>query len=99
MAEGAWVDGPELTGIGGSVLDVAGRLERAASGMETWAYAAQHAVEEAVTCSSELTYAAGSWRATLETLAGEVREFGGDLRKAAEDYHGADAAAAERLRR
>ena len=99
MGEGARVDVPELTGIGDAVLDVAGRLDRVATGIETWEYAAQHAVDGAAMCYSEMSYAAMRWQGTLTQLAAEVREFGSELRRTAEDYRAADAAAADRLLR
>jgi hypothetical protein len=94
MAEGAGVDVPELTAIGGSVLEVAGRLERVAAGMRNWAYAAEDAVGGAATCHTATPGAAGRWRGILEHLAAEVRELGAELRRTAESHR--DAGPADR---
>jgi hypothetical protein len=87
------IDVSEVYRIADATQDVAGRLDRLVAGIETWEYAAQGAIGDAVTCETGAADAARHWETTLKRLGAEVRGFAGEMRRAATDYRETDAAA------
>ena len=90
------IDEPEVSQIGNAVFDVAGRGERIATRADRCGTISDSAVESSSALVAATGYA-GSWRNTLTDLAGQVRGFGGDLHRAAGDYHETDAEAGAEL--
>jgi hypothetical protein len=90
------IDQPQVSKIGNAVLDVAGRLERIAGEVDRCGTISDSAVEGSAALVAAERYASG-WQRTLTDLAEQVRGFGGDLHRAAGDYHETDAEAAAEL--
>lgn len=89
---------PELTKVGAGVEGVAARLDRFATEVDGWSYRSQDAVRGSRMCNSGLSSTAWQWSAILATMAAEIRDLGGSMRKTAADFETADAVAQERLR-
>ena len=96
MGDMVRIDQPEVSKIGNVVSDVAGRLERIAGEVDRCGTTTDSAVEGSAALGATGNYAIG-WRNVLTDLAGQVRGFGGDLHRAAGDYHETDAEAAAEL--
>jgi hypothetical protein len=90
------MDQPQVSKIGNAVLDVAGRLERIAGEVDRCGATSASAVDGSAALVAADGYG-GSWRRHLTDLADQVRGFGGDLHRAAGDYHRTDADAAAEL--
>jgi hypothetical protein len=98
MGEISSIDVPAVSAIGDAVLDVAGRLDRLAAGVDDLTHLADEAVPGSVTCDWAMPAVARSWSYTLGRLAGDLREHGEDIRRSAADYHRADVEAEALLR-
>jgi hypothetical protein len=84
------VESGEVYRISDAVLDTAGRIDRMADGIWSWAHLAADAIEGSPVCNPLASEVSAFWREALEGLAGEVRGFGTDIRDAAASYEATD---------
>ncbi|MFI5892512.1 hypothetical protein ACIA5D_20630 [Actinoplanes sp. NPDC051513] len=90
MGEIIGIDVPRLTAMGDAVQEVAGRLDRLGAGVEGMTHLADGAIEGSRTSEWAMPAVSRNWQYNLEHLAGDVREFAGNLRRAAADYQRSD---------